>query len=286
MDATSPPDSPRPLRRVRPPSSQQRFYADKHPARTARIAAAYTEGEGAASIAKREGVTEVTVRRALRRSGVVMRPPGKPRTCAVNERYFERVEDEARAYWLGFLLADGCVTNGALRVRLAERDRAHLEALRAAMGSTHAITEVTGGGFKADARHVDWAVKSKVLCEGLGRWGVVPRKSGHEVAPELPHELVRHFWRGVLDGDGWVCRSGRKWFVGITGSAALCQAFGAYVRGVLPETRAEVRANGTARKFQVSGTTGPRELLRVLYEGAAVALPRKAEKARECIAEV
>lgn len=60
--------------------------------------------------------------------------------------YFDDVSDEPRAYWLGFLFADGCVRDSAngtaapiLTLGLAECDRGHVEAFRAALGSTHKI---------------------------------------------------------------------------------------------------------------------------------------------------
>jgi hypothetical protein len=49
-----------------------------------------------------------------------------------NEHYFDEVDSEAKAYWLGFIFADGCVLwnertrNYALQVGLQGRDVDHL----------------------------------------------------------------------------------------------------------------------------------------------------------------
>ena len=141
------------------------------------------------------------------------------------------------------------------------------------MGSTHAITEVTGGGFKADARHVDWAVKSKVLCEGLGRWGwfLARAVTGRPGAPRARASFLAQGYSTATGGSVAPGASGSSESRGrrrsVRRSARTSEAFSRR-----PGRRC---ANGTARKFQVSGTTGPRELLRVLYEGAAVALPAR-----------
>ena len=45
-----------------------------------------------------------------------------------NEDYFKNVDSEEKAYWLGFIAADGCILeNGTLKIGLAEKDSLHLE---------------------------------------------------------------------------------------------------------------------------------------------------------------
>lgn len=274
-----------------PPVTRRAYkrQADRNPEQAARILAAYAAGKGALVISKDEGVSEMRVTGVLRRAGTVMRPAGKPRTYALDEAYFDAITDEARAYWVGFLLADGCITNGnRLRLCLGVVDRAHLEAFRDAIGSTHPITErATKGGYKPGAMIAHFDARSARFAEGLARVGVIPRKSHTAVPPVLPPDLQRHFWRGMVDGDGYISQSGDRVTIGLTGTLAVCTAFRAWVQTFLP-TAATVRPNNTAWKFDVGGTMDGhvRGLLRALYEGATIALDRKAEHARDILAGV
>ena len=49
----------------------------------------------------------------------------------LNERYFENIDTGSKAYWLGFIAADGCVVNKKgkrlLYIELSKKDKCHLE---------------------------------------------------------------------------------------------------------------------------------------------------------------
>src|SRR3712207_6518300 len=58
------------------------------------------------------------------------------RAFAVNHHFFEIIDCEEKAYWLGFFAADGYITeeNTLIGLQLQERDREHLMAYRTALG--------------------------------------------------------------------------------------------------------------------------------------------------------
>src|SRR5713226_4873483 len=73
----------------------------------------YEQGESAQSIAKRYGTSYQVIQPVLVRQGIALRSKreaNKKQKC--NERYFQVIDTEEKAYWLGFLNADGCVTRG------------------------------------------------------------------------------------------------------------------------------------------------------------------------------
>ena len=48
-------------------------------------------------------------------------------------------------------------------------------------------------------------ISSKEICKDLIYHGIVPNKSGKEVLPNtVPKELIKHFIRGFIDGDGYI----------------------------------------------------------------------------------
>lgn len=220
------------------------------------------------------------VTRLLREAGVKIRVKGRPRTYTHDEHYFDSIDTEAKAYWLGFIFADGCVTTNRLIVNLAEVDAGHLHKLRTALSAENPVrVGVRSSGFGAGGRLASFRLQSRALISALTRHGVVPRKSLTATPPTLAPALTRHFWRGVVDGDGHVCRSGRALVVGLTGSRETCDVFATWVRGITDAT-ARVRPNNTVWGYTVSGSHLPIKLLAVLYEGATVVLDRKAEFVR------
>ncbi len=116
----------------------------------------------------------------------------------VDEHVFDVVDTPEKAYWLGFLLADGCVTahygTPVLSLGLGNRDAEHVERFRAFVRSEKKLDRAVGCKLAFRSPHTAARLK------GLG---MEPRKSCRERAAA---ELIdnRDFWRGVVDGDGWL----------------------------------------------------------------------------------
>lgn len=130
----------------------------------------------------------------------------------LNQNYFNSIDNEFKAYWLGFLYADGCVRickNGnksvnSLEVGLSSVDRNHLEKLRKSLQSDNIITEKT---IKGKYRASRITIVNKSICEDLNSLGCVPNKSlilKFPTEEQVPHHLIKHFVRGYFDGDGCI----------------------------------------------------------------------------------
>jgi hypothetical protein len=101
------------------------------------------------------------------------------------------------AYILGFWFADGWMTqsNTDASVCFVSKDREHLELIRNAMQSEHPIHPQGTGCFRL-------YLGSKQLWHDLYQLGGRPAKSLVAEMPFVPQELVHHFVRGFVDGDG------------------------------------------------------------------------------------
>lgn len=119
-----------------------------------------------------------------------------------NETFFEVIDSEEKAYWLGFIAADGCIYNNSnawrLQINLKGSDKEHLEKFQASIGSTYKIAEKTVG--KSNVCQLK--VNSKAMCFNLIELGIVERKSLEVKMPKISNDLIRHFIRGYFDGDG------------------------------------------------------------------------------------
>lgn len=121
-----------------------------------------------------------------------------------NENFFDCIDTEDKAYWLGFIAADGCIfkDSGSLRlqINLKGDDIDHLNKFQNSINSTYKISEK----MIKDSRVCQLKVNSKLMCEALISQGIIERKSLVVKMPELKDDLVRHFIRGYFDGDGCI----------------------------------------------------------------------------------
>jgi hypothetical protein len=123
-----------------------------------------------------------------------------------DETYFDVIDTEAKAYWLGFLYADGANCDKARNVSLSltESDAYMLKLLQKELKSDHKIFVKHGSGFVGKPTHM-LLMHSVYLCDSLSKQGCTPRKSLDLQFPtqaQVPTKLLRHFIRGYFDGDG------------------------------------------------------------------------------------
>ena len=257
----------------------------------ARICDRYLLGESSGRLARELECDPTTIRLVLERAGITRRGAVEShRKHSCNHRFFERIDTEEKAYWLGFITADGCVTAGNMvQVILAACDADHLLKLKTALSATQPVSigrapgeHFIDGKATTSGPTARFVVYSKEMYDDLGKLGVLPRKSVKETPAVLDTCLMRHYWRGVIDGDGWVGGSQRYWRVGVVGSIAICDGFAEFARDVTGATSNTVPIQNHFR-FCTSGSHGPYLLAKHLYEGAAVYLDRKYAKYQELV---
>ena len=219
---------------------------------------------------------------------VNLSPSGAGR-YAFDETFFDSIDTEAKAYWLGFITADGCVRTDhsfhQLRVKLKVSDAPHLEKLKSALAASSPIKSGERRGIAGA-----WAsltVSSPHMIESLLRLGVTPRKSLTAEPWDGPAELMRHYWRGLFDGDGYIGRetARNKWTLSFCGSSACVSAFAGWAREICGAT-SQPSARCSIWYWKVSGLAAPQALAREAYRDATVYLDRKRELALNLLAQV
>lgn len=134
----------------------------------------------------------------------------------INDSFFDVVDTEHKAYWLGFLMADGCIYAGSgkasyrLQINLSDIDKRHLEKLNKDLSSDYTVITKNIKNKKTLKTYTCCQLKINCtkLCKSLMKLGVVPRKSIICKMPILRNDLIRHYLRGYFDGDG--CITGNK----------------------------------------------------------------------------
>lgn len=175
----------------------------------------YLAGSSLAKIAEWAGKSPATIKYHLNKAGVAMRSNKEnSRRYSVNHQYFTFVDSEDKAYWLGFMFADGHVSSSQGKrafLTLGAKDKEHIEKFRQSI-----VTDAPIGIYHSETPYgpVDYVrltVCSDTIYDDLVRHGCVERKSNILSPPEgLRTDLVRHFIRGYNDGDGSVYASSIK----------------------------------------------------------------------------
>lgn len=165
----------------------------------------------------------------LRRRGIVIRNNHSElaRKYNVNENYFNEINSEDKAYFLGFLYADGCNHGNSIELSLKGDDKSILNKLKEKIEYDGPllfyIRKDTGKLKKRNECRLN--INNKKISEDLKRLGCVPRKTFILEFPteeQVPKYLIQHFVRGYLDGDGCISRSGRRCCVSFASTKNFC----------------------------------------------------------------
>lgn len=251
-----------------------------------RIAQWYTEGVPVSTISEILGARKVAIYDALKRRGVSRRNKSEAaRRYPVNNGFFDTVTEES-AYTVGFLAADGCVSirkdgrEKTISVCLGNRDLNHLVKLASVLQPGKPV-------YRSDRYHQSTlSVASGDFVDRLIAYGVTPRKSHTlSISDELSHN--RHFWRGMIDGDGCIriVKSNHVTLLGekrtytspaivLYGSKRICEQFREFVSRVAPGNNTTVCSVSSIYSIQINGKYAI-SIMKELYNNSTLYLDRK-----------
>jgi intein/homing endonuclease len=117
----------------------------------------------------------------------------------VNSDYFKEINTKKKAYWLGFIYGDGCVTENqsgspVFCMTLKAEDVNHVRKLKKAIDSQHSVV------VSNDMARIK--ITSPGLVAGLDSHGVDSEKTFSGSMPEIDDKYKRAFVRGLVDADG------------------------------------------------------------------------------------
>lgn len=142
--------------------------------------------------------------------------PRKVRTF--NNRYFQYIDTPTKAYWLGFIYADGWISHSQDRgqtqlefgMKLQARDLKALQDLNNELGGVHSITPIHIEKKLFNRNQVTISncyslrVYSRPLVRDLMSHSITFNKSHNPIYPEIEEKYFFDFLRGYIDGDGCI----------------------------------------------------------------------------------
>ena len=121
-----------------------------------------------------------------------------------NENYFDVIDSEDKAYFLGLIYADGCVVNNQNEYRykvclkLHNKDKHILDDLIKYVEGEMCIW------YHGQRDMCEVSFSGKKIVKDLEDKGVFPNKTFTIKYPVIDEKLERHFLRGYFDGDGCI----------------------------------------------------------------------------------
>lgn len=114
--------------------------------------------------------------------------------------FFKKIDAFKKAYWLGFICADGCVGDG-LKIELHRKDIELLIQFKKDIKSNSPIRVNL-----SRPQYVIFKIFNKIILQDIEKYGIVPNKTHSLWFPlKNNHKFINAFMLGYFDGDGHIC---------------------------------------------------------------------------------
>lgn len=203
-----------------------------------------------------------------------------------NEFYFHCIDTSEKAYWLGFLYADGAVASHTSAIGITLTDEEHVEKFKTAIGAiNHKIVAEHSKNFPNAKTLYHLEVKDKQLHKDLVELGCIPNKSLNLTKiPNIPRDYVSHFIRGYFDGDGSLhyLKGTNNYRISFIGTFD-------FLNDIQKELQTNVSlhygSSGTAYMLQISGRKQVERVLNYIYQDSteSMRLNRKYQTYLNCL---
>lgn len=220
------------------------------------------------------------------------------------ETYFDKIDNENKAYFLGFMWADGYINSSpidnekpkniySIEITLQLRDKEILEKFRSELQTPRPLKEdLSTTGIRKFPR-CRLAVNSQHMWNTLNNYGCTPRKSLTEKFPNesifiesdkySKEDLIRHFIRGYFDGDGCVSWANKEHTIPniqLLGTYEfLTTALTYFPEGLRDLTIRHNHNNpGEVIRFVNTSNSKAKKFLHYIYKNSTIYLTRKYER--------
>lgn len=228
------------------------------------------------------GVSKNVIKRILLENSIEIRTSNHHYKADYDK--FHNINSAEKAYWLGFIAADGCVykrkENASLVINLSSKDKQHLINFRTFMNSNVEIKDfVQEKRFSNNTQMSKIVLNSKELVEDLITTGTIPRKSLILKKPNIEEKFFMPYIKGYFDGDGSIYKTNQSnnFSISLLGT----KEFLLWVEKVLEwDARLEQRIKDSSKNnyyIRCGGTNKPYLIMRKFYESVNIGLERKQE---------
>lgn len=194
-----------------------------------------------------------------------------------NIRYFKRIDSNTKAYFAGFIAADGAIVKNELTISIHVKDIKILQKLKEELESPNQIIKLN----KKNTDMVRFTVGNKELKQDLENIGITSRKTFtlQNIIENIPEEHKASFILGYFDGDGSFSFKGKTGIFSIRGTKELLTGFSSVLE--IPESH--IKKYDSTFNLLAWRQKKIREIFLKLYSNQEFYLERKYNKFVEYI---
>lgn len=201
-------------------------------------------------------------------------------TC--DDHYFDKIDTQEKAYFLGLLYADGYNNTGSstISLTLQARDVDILNSFAKETRNTHPLRFVPNSQINPKwSDCYQFIITSQHMSKVLEKHGVFRAKSLILEFPKwLDESLYSHFIRGYFDGDGNICKNKARHTMSIVSTESFCKCFQDWIEKKLNiETHLYISStiDKPTRTFMTTKKESTKILFDFIYNDAHLYLKRK-----------
>ena len=226
----------------------------------------------------------------LKEHNLIKNPKNYQKDISYNENFFDNIDTEEKAYWLGFIMADGYTrlnkkNNPAqTSIEISKKDIEILHAFKNSIKSNHIIKERTRCTVTGKiSEYCSITISSQHLTNKLVSYGVIPNKTYvgyiNEEIFNNNEELIFHYLRGYSDGDGTINK--RKYsyvFKLVIKSESILNTISNWIKkycNIEPKIKLQSDSLGSAYRLSIQNKKEYFIFLDKLYKNANIYLDRK-----------
>lgn len=211
------------------------------------------------------------------------------RKYTLNQHYFDTVDTEEKAYFLGLLYSDGYngIDRNRICISLQEPDKGILDKFRFAIETFKPLRFIKGKNENCKNMY-SMEISSKHMSKRLEELGCVQAKSlilKFPTKEQVPAHLLQHFIRGYFDGDGCFCvykpksRENKRYTICIVSAETFCASLKKYLfeNANISSFVYKEKNNRLSARLIINGQQ-TRIFLNWLYKNSTIYLERKYQK--------
>ncbi|MEA3318422.1 MAG: LAGLIDADG family homing endonuclease [Bacillota bacterium] len=230
----------------------------------------YLQGKSLKSLSKKYGVSRKSLSRYLKEIGFQIKCVNRKDYIVVDENFFETIDTEEKAYWLGFIFADGCAREYdqtySLRIEIKSDDKKHLEKFKSSLGLNAEIKQ------RKNRKTVSVTISRKKLVKDLWGYGCVENKTNKGFIKNIPSKFLRHFFRGFFDGDGYIEKDYNKYRASLVVKS---EDIANFIKFHLSSFITQVETDGNFYRIHIGRKDEFFNFVNYLYKDSTIYLDRK-----------
>jgi len=239
------------------------------------------------------GVSKKTVRNVILNEGLKLRTQSEQQLIdngsgSLKHNAFDILTPES-LYWIGFIYADGYIysKNGRylISIDINTKDRHHLEKFKSFLSAGVTIRDnIRKKNVNGEIKEYQTSIitiSSKSIYDRLTSLNFTNNKT-YDATVHKDLVNSRDFWRGVIDGDGWISythtRQYKYTWLGLCGTIDTVQCFIEFVKynNIKTDVTTARFKKGTKNNYETAFVNNvAKQILDLLYKDSSIYLERK-----------